>query len=177
MYGDHPHFPLYRGAALEIVKGFANAFRPPSGTAYIDPELDVTPSGAGTPVRLDLIARFREPGGQEVAMGFRPESRREQLNKKGLLVWSKIGAGQIPYVLVWQSNPNVSPRMFSGLDAEIHQIGWHARPGGMDGEAADVAARHAVLVAGDYGHDVDAYECERRCRVRVTCPYWIGALP
>jgi DNA helicase II / ATP-dependent DNA helicase PcrA len=177
VYGDHPHFPLYQGAALGIVKRFANAFRPEPGTTYVDPQLDVTPSGAGTPVRLDLIARFREPGGQEVAMGFRPESRREQLNKKDVLVWSKVGAGRIPYVLVWQSHPNLSPRMFSGLDGEIHQIGWHARSGGMEGEVGEMAARHAALVDGDYGHDVDAYECDRRCRMRVTCPYWLGALP
>ncbi len=177
VYGDHPHFPLYRGAARVIVKSFANAFRPAPGTTYIDPQLDVTPSSTGTPVRLDLIARLREPGGQEVAIGFRPESRREQLNKKDVLVWSKVGPGRIPYVLVWQSNPTVSPRMFSGLDGEIHQIGWHARPGGMEGEVGEVAARHAALVGGDYGHDIDAYECERRCRMRVTCPYWIAALP
>ena len=176
-YSDHPHYEMYRAAARSIVRGFAKAFKPAAGTTYMDPELEVIPNGgAGTPVRLDLVARFCEPGGLEVAVGFRPESRVEELNAKGVLVWSKITAVRIPYVLVWQSNRNTSARVYSGADGTIHQLVWHRNTGGMERELEEASARYVALVAGNYPTDVKAWECERRCRMRVTCPYWMGAL-
>jgi superfamily I DNA/RNA helicase len=176
-YPDHPHYAMYRAAAQTIVRGFANGFKPAAGTTYMDPELEVVPNGGtSTPVRLDLVARFREPSGSEVAIGFRPESRVEELNAKGILVWSKMAAVRIPYVLVWQSNRNTSARVYSGADGTVHHLAWHRNTGGMEREAEEASAKYDALVAGNYATDVKAWECERRCRMRVTCPYWLGAL-
>jgi hypothetical protein len=47
----------------------------------------------------------------------------------------------------------------------------------MEGESDQVKTRHAALVAGDYSHQIEEHECERRCGMRVTCPYWIRLLP
>lgn len=177
IYGDHPHFEMYRGVGLQIARGFATAFNPVPGTTYLDPEFEIAPSGSGKPVRLDLIARFTEPGGGEVAIGFRPESKRAQLSvKKQTLSWSKVSA-PIPFVLVWQNNPGAAARVFSGQDGEVHGIEWHARKEGMALKASVVAKRHAALVAGDYSHEIDEYACERRCGMRVTCPHWMKVLP
>jgi superfamily I DNA/RNA helicase len=175
-HGEHPHFEMYRRVGDRIVRAFAAVFKPLPGTTYLDPEFELTPSNSGKPVRLDLIARFREPGGGEVVLGFRPESKRKNINaKKGTLSWTNVGTAKIPYVLAWQNSPGASGRIFSGRDAEVHRIAW--KEGGMEGEVAAVTARHAELMAADYSHTVDEYMCERRCGMRVTCPYWIDALP
>ena len=91
-------------------------------------------------------------------------------------MWSKVDSVRMPYVLVWQSNPRTSARVFSGADGAIHQLVWHRNTGGMEKQAQEASARYAALVAGDYTTDVKAWECERRCRMRVTCPYWMEAL-
>jgi hypothetical protein len=41
--------------------------------------------------------------------------------------------------------------------------------------AEEIASRHLALATGDFSTDVEPYTCDR-CRVRVTCPYWTGAL-
>lgn len=173
--GDHPHFEMYRGMGRRIVRGFAVAFKPAGGTEYLEPEFTIAPSGGGRPVRLDLIARFKEPGGGEVAIGFRPESKIALVNeKKQSIAWSKLGASPISYVLVWQNNPGTAARVFSGADGVVHALEW--KKGGLAKDVAELKERHAAMVAGDYSHEIDDYECERRCRMRVTCPHWIGAL-
>lgn len=175
--GEHPHFEMYREAGQQIVRGFAAAFQPTREATYLDSEFEIAPAGLGKPVRLDLVARFRDAEGTEVAVGFRPESKQGAVNKNGVLAWSKLGSAQIPFVLLWMNNPSSAGRVFSGADGTLYPIAWNSGKRGMDGEVEGVMTRHAALVSGDYSHQIEEYQCERRCSMRVTCPYWMKVLP
>jgi hypothetical protein len=176
-FGSHPHFALYRAFAVSSATGFAHAFRPEPGITDEDPEIMITPSGTLPKVRLDFIAHLRLPGGSPIIVAFRPEPLADELNKKGLLVWSKLSANaQTPFVLLSTVLPGASLRIYSGEDEAIHQYEWSRGADTLSKGTAAMTERHAALAAHDFSTDVDRYDCDR-CRVRVTCPYWIGAIP
>jgi DNA helicase-2/ATP-dependent DNA helicase PcrA len=174
---EHPHFELYRTEARRTLRAFVAEFRPGAGLRPLDPEFEVAPSGSGIIVKLDLIARFVDQNGIEMVIGFRPESLSGKLNKRGAVNWSGIkDHAQIPFVLVWQANADAQARVFSGTDGKLYPLDWHARKG-MPKAVQHVVARHRALVTHDFSTDIDPHECDNRCRLRVTCPYWTGALP
>jgi DNA helicase-2/ATP-dependent DNA helicase PcrA len=176
-FGSHPHFALYRAFAASAAMGFAHAFHPESGITDEDPEILITPSGTRPRVRLDFIANLRRPaGGSPIIVAFRPEPFAEELNKKGQLVWSKLSANaQTPFVLLSTVLPGASLRIYSGEDEAIYEYEWSRGADTLSKGTAAMTERHAALAAHDFSTDVDRYDCDR-CRVRVTCPYWIGAI-
>ena len=175
-WGEHQHFELYRREARRTLHAFAAAFRPGVPQRLLDPEHEVAPSGSGIQVRLDLIARFVDQSGIEVVIGFRPESLNAKLNKRGAVNWSGIkDHAQIPFVLMWKTNPRIEAQVFSGADGAFYKLEWHAR-NGMPKAVEEIVARHRALAENDFTTAIVPYKCDR-CHVRVTCPYWIGAIP
>ncbi|HTE45706.1 MAG TPA: UvrD-helicase domain-containing protein [Gemmatimonadaceae bacterium] len=178
---DHQHAELYRAAAERMVVGFARAFRPMAscGVSDLDSEL-VLPSSDGLDVRLDLIAQYRQADGTAVVIAFRPESLgRAGSNGDdvvGRLNWSKLAEGERgALALLEHVRPGARPYVFSGRDGRIYEYLWSKSKTSLPTLVAALEARRAAFAHGEFGAEVSRYQCDR-CRVRVSCPQWIGAL-
>jgi len=173
-YSAHPHAALYRDAAVRMVIGFARAFRPePGGGADLDPEIRV--SAPGMPdLRLDLIAHFRQADGKEVAIAFRPESLPA---KKGSLNWSALAPNKrISLVLLENDSPGIAPRVYSGDDGQIYDYRWSRDETSLPTQAAELLGQRDAFARGDFSTDLERFQCDQ-CRVRASCPHWLGSLP
>jgi hypothetical protein len=174
---DHHHGALYWPTAERMVVGFARAFRPmaESGVGELEPET-VLPWSDGLDVRLDLIAQYRRADGAVVAIVFRPESLGESADQSSLN-WSELSdVKRSSLALLEHVRPGVTPYVYSGRDERIYQYKWSKMKKSLPTLAAGFEARRAAFAAGDFSADVDKYQCDR-CRVRPSCPQWIGALP
>lgn len=175
-HAAEPHFALYRDAAARMVLGFAKAYRPVAGIKTdLDPELTLFKEGNMLGMRLDLIAHFRDAFGRVVAISFRPESFAGQA-KDGSLVWSALAENKrISFVLLENTSPGVTPRVFSGEDADIYDYKWSKQKDSLPKAATALFAQHDAFARGDFSTDATRFGCDH-CRVRVGCPHWIGAL-
>ncbi|MGH9884518.1 MAG: 3'-5' exonuclease, partial [bacterium] len=178
-YNEHPHFALYRSAALDIARGFATAFSPgPVGSVMMDPELATLGDGRGPKVILDLVAYFREPGGRVVGVAFRPESYAAKA-KGNVLLWSKLEENKrISFVLLDTSAGNAVPKVYSGEDRTIYDYVLRSRNTkevSAAKEGRQLTDKYLALARGDLATEVNPFNCDR-CRGRVSCPHWVGAL-
>jgi superfamily I DNA/RNA helicase len=185
-WAGHPHAGIYRRAAERMVVEFARSVGGMmgdggvlgGGVVAVDPEV-VLESGDGFDVRLDLVARFRRTDGTAVAMVFRPEALASSASPsvdESSLNWSDLAESKRASVaLLRASRGEVVPYVYSGDDQRIYQYKWSksARSLPMLVEALD--DRRAAFARGDFSADVTRYGCDR-CRVRVSCPRWVGAL-
>ena len=175
-FAEHPHVSMYYELALDFAMGFARAFRPAAGVSVnLEPELESLGGVLGPKVLLDLVAYFRQPDGRVVAVAFRPESFAEKA-KEGTLGWSKLDQNKrILFVLANAANNGIMPRIYSGADHTIYDFAWSTRKDSLPTETAELTGRYRALAAGDFSTDASKFGCDR-CRARVSCPHWIGAL-
>lgn len=177
-FSDHPHFDLYRSEAQRIAQGFASAFAPGAvGSVMLEPELDVIGGTRGPKLLLDLVAYFREPTGRVVAIAFRPESYAAKA-KNGALAWSTLATKRTSFVLAEANVGATTAVLYSGADRATYAYSLQSRNRKEDSvgkEAAELAGRYRALATGDFTTPVNSFRCDR-CRARVSCPHWLGAL-
>jgi hypothetical protein len=192
-WAEHPHAEVYSTAAQRMVVGFARALgrmmrngAAGLGVTPLDPE-PMLSSGAGAgagdgdgdgdgqsvDVRLDLIAQFRRSDGSTLAIAFRPESLRQD---EGSLNWSDLAESKrTSLALFGASRPAATAYVYSGADGRIYEYRWSKSAKSLPALTAALDARRDAFARGDFSVDVTRYGCDR-CRVRVSCPHWIGAL-
>ncbi len=175
-WGEHPHYEWYNGIALRAVLGFRDAFRPRRGElTRLEPEMELDPSGRGDPpVRLDLIALYKDASGRTTAIIFRPDSY-AKIAEDGEINWGKLDGKRASLVLVLGEDANVRMQVYSGTDGRIYEYLPSIQAASLPKELDRVRARHAALANADFGTDADRWSCDQ-CRMRVNCPHWIGAL-
>lgn len=171
-HADHDHVGIYRNTAARMATGFAHAFRPSGVGVDLDPEIKIsTPGKPG--VVLDLVAHFRQPDGSVVAITFRPEAFPTEA---GVLNWSKLAKNKrVSLVLLENERGATVPRVYSGNDERIHDYKWSRDRKSLPKQAAELLARRDAFARGDFSSEPTKFSCDR-CRVRVSCPHWIGAL-
>lgn len=176
-WGDHPHYEWYFGIALRAVLGFRDAFRPKPGEfTRLDPEVELDPSGSGDPpVKLDLIALYKDASGRTSGIIFRPETY-AKIAEDGEINWGKLDGKRASLVLLLGEDANVRMQVYSGMDGRIYEYLPSIQAASLPKELERVSARHAALARADFGTDADRWGCDQ-CRMRVNCPHWIGALP
>lgn len=176
-FADHPLVAIYRSALLRFALALAHAYRPAMGPITpLDPELAIAGGGDDGPlVRLDLIGHFLLSDGRVVALGFRPESLKAKA-QGGELNWSKaVGTKRAAFVLLEHRASGIRPALFSGEDGEFFDFRWSTRKDSLSAEAAKLLGQLDALRCGEFGTKISPYHCDR-CPVRVSCPYWAGAL-
>jgi hypothetical protein len=175
-WGDHPHYQWYLGIALRAVLGFRDAFRPKRGELLrLDPEMEVDPSGSGDPpAKLDLIALYKDASGRTSGIMFRPESY-AKIAEDGEINWGTLDGKRASLVLLLGDTANARMQVYSGIDGRIYEYLPSMQAASLPKELERVRARHAALTGADFGTDADRWGCDR-CRMRVNCPHWIGAL-
>jgi hypothetical protein len=145
------------------------------GSAELEPEISLLSEGA-LDVRLDLIAHFKQPDGTVVAISFRPESLGPGKGEGGALNWSQLSASKrISLTLLEDAKPVIAPRVYSGEDAEVYNYLWSRDAASLPAQAAELKKQRDAFGRGDFSSEPTKFGCDR-CRVRASCPHWIGAL-
>jgi len=181
-WATHPQSAIYRAAAERMVLGFARALGRMtaagafgSGVTTVDPEV-VLSSGDGLDVQLDLVAQFRRPDGTIVAIAFRPESLGSADSDEDSLNWSDLPESKRSSIaLLGAAQAGTAAYVYSGDDGRIYRYEWSKSKKSLPTLTAALEARRAAFARGDFSAEVTRYGCDR-CRVRVSCPQWIGAL-
>lgn len=176
-HAEHPHVDLYRPRALRQVKSFAEAYRP---AAVLDgdfaEELTWKAADVSAVLPLHLVARYRDPGGRQVAVTYRPESLggggEEQLN------WSDLKEHhRLPLVLLHGEDPELAPYVYSGKDGRFYPYKWSARKPRETLAKERKRAREVFesRVKAELRAEIKDWTCDR-CPCRMLCPFWIGAV-
>jgi DNA helicase-2/ATP-dependent DNA helicase PcrA len=172
----HPHEGIYRDAVFRMALGFAAAYQAPAGPVeLLDAALAIAAESGEPLVRMDLIGHFRQADGQVVTISFRPESLRGKTSK-GVLNWSAVSSNKrMGHALVEQHTPGTHPRIFSGEDGEVYEYKWSRDKNSLPKEIDRVLGQLESYSRSEFTTTISPYACDR-CRVRVSCPYWTGAL-
>jgi asparagine synthetase B (glutamine-hydrolysing) len=134
------------------------------------------------PLRLDLIAHFRDENGQTHAVIFRPESLDKPKNGEfpKEIAWTKVKENstgkKMPFVLLRKINPDIQPWVFSGEDGKIYKLKWNRNVESMDEDADWAEARLRAFSEGNFESDINEFFCDTKCQCRVPCPHWMGAI-
>lgn len=175
-FADHPHEAIYRTAVFRMALGFLGAYQPPPGAlAPLDVDLAILASDGGAVARLDLVGHFQQANGQVVTISFRPESVRAKTSN-GALNWSAVSTKKrMAHVLVENRTPGTRPLIYSGEDRQLFDFRWSQKPESLPKEVRQVLGQLEAYTRTEFTTKISAYDCDR-CRVRVSCPYWTGAL-
>jgi hypothetical protein len=142
------------------------------GVGELESEI-VLPFTDGLEVRLDLIARYRQNDGTAVAIAFRPESLADD---ECSLKWSDLVESKRSSLALLESlRPGMKAYVFSGRDGRIYEYKWSRIKKSLPTLTAKLEARRVAFVSEEFSADVSRYRCDG-CRVRASCPGWIGAL-
>jgi len=175
---NHPHYEWYLDVAMNAALGFSRAFRPNAGELEtLDAELEIAPSPPGTaPVKLDLIALYRRKDRVVTALAFRPESFADKVDE-GQVGWSGINSlsKRAALVLAHAAHPTLQMELYSGADSATYEYLPSKQAASLPNELDKLKQQHAALARSDFTTDATKWGCDR-CRVRVSCPHWIGAL-
>jgi len=127
------------------------------------------------PLRLDLLAYYQADDGAPVAIALRPESLEEKSRLQGVL-WSGLSAAhRASFVLLKRRAPQLRPYVFSAEDGVLYPYLWTRNARDFEREADRLAQRYQALAQRTFETTVQEWTCDR-CPVRVSCPYWLGAL-
>lgn len=174
-YADHPHAEIYRTTARRMVRGFAEALGASlaAGATVLDPEIAVAGGGPAPAVRLDLVGHVQHPDGRVEAIAFRPEPL--DVGRGGAVNWSTLSSKKrLSFVLLERASPGIVPRVYSGADGTLRAFKWSQRTDSLPKETSAVVAQLDAFGRGEFTTVVKPYTCDG-CRVRVACPYWVGA--
>lgn len=171
---DHPHQALYVNLACDYIEQFAQAYTPhPAACIHVD--LTATDGDTGLVLRHDLLAHYHADDGTTVAMTWRPESLAEKSRANGLL-WSGLSsAHRVSFVMLKQSAAHLQPYVFSAADGVLYPYAWTTNAKASDKEAERITLQLHAFEQRIFDTTVREWTCDR-CPVRVSCPYWIGAL-
>ncbi|MEP7342625.1 MAG: UvrD-helicase domain-containing protein [Acidobacteriota bacterium] len=177
---NHPHKALYERIGLAFSKRFATAFRPHAGAveflhASEADDLVFNYEEGLLPLRLDLVACFRDAQGAQHMLIYRHDSLSEFAVDE--LNWSDIKATykRVSFVVLRQFQQTNQFWAFSGADARLYRIKPNRDPKKMDAEATKAIESLRALTGGKFVALVDDYKCGG-CPVRVSCPHWLGAI-
>lgn len=177
-FAEHPHLPIFRPRALRWVRSYASAYVPGEEPAEVlSGELELSGGGDGRLLRSDLVAHVRTASGTFAIM-FRPDDLQPGKRDPTSLNWTALKeTHRLPFVLLQEAEPEIRPRVFVGPSGLLFPYKWSERNRD-EGLRKEIDAARAALAnqaAGRFEHTVDDYGCDR-CRSRVSCPVWIGAL-
>ncbi|HEY4302832.1 MAG TPA: 3'-5' exonuclease [Gemmatimonadaceae bacterium] len=175
----HPHAGVYRETAERMVVGFARALgRIMSGGGLgavietLDPEVLLS-SGDGLDVGLDLVAQFRRDDGTVAAVVFRPEALRDD---EGSLKWSDLAESKrSSMALLAGVRAGMTAYVYSGRDGRIYEYRWSKSAESLPTLTAALEGKREAFAHGEFSAEMTRYGCDR-CRARVSCPQWIGAV-
>lgn len=171
---DHIHHKLYFNLAQTFVKNFVDVYVPENGKInFIDL---VIGKETERKIRLDLVCAYTINGNSPKAIFFRPESLKETLNNKGLLLWGKIKSYyRNAFVLLRKEFPKLEIMVFSGEDGILYDFNW-SQERYIESQAESIVAKQNELSDEKFIGTVIENTCNYRCDNRINCPYWIGAL-
>ena len=171
---EHPHHDLYANLACDYIEQFALAYTP-HPTARTHFNLMLSDGKAGLALRHDLLALYDTDDDATIAMTWRPESLAHQTRDNSLL-WSGLSpAHRVSFVLLKQSAPHLQPYVFSAEDSILYPYAWTTNATAGDKEAERIAQQLHGLEQRIFKTTLRQWTCDR-CPVRVSCPYWMGAL-
>lgn len=177
-FADHPHLPIFQPRAVRWVRAYAAAYEPGDEPAEVlVGEVEISAGADARVMRSDLVARIRTAS-STIAVMFRPDDLEPGKRDPSSLNWSALKEShRLPFVLLQENEPEVHPRVFVGPSGRLFPYKWsdRKRDEGLRKEAEAARAALASQAAGRFEHTVDDYGCDR-CRSRVSCPVWIGAL-
>lgn len=178
-FADHPHLPIFRPRAVRWVRDYAAVYEPGDEPAEVlTGEIEIEAGGDARVMRGDLVAHVRTASSM-IAVMLRPDDLQPGKKDPTSLNWSALKQShRLPFVLLQEVEPEIQPRVFVGPSGRLFPYKWsdRKREEGLKKEAEAARAALANQVAGRFEHTVDDYGCDR-CRCRVSCPVWIGALP
>ena len=177
---DHPHKPLYERIGLAFSKRFAAVFQPHAGAVEFlhsseADDLIFDYEEGLPPLRLDLVACFRDAQGAHHLLLYRRESLSEAVAEE--LSWSIIKETykRVSFVILHQRHQASQFWAFSGADGRLYHIKPNRNAENMAAEAARAIENLRALAGGNFVALVDDYKCGG-CPVRVSCPQWLGAI-
>lgn len=177
---EHSHKALYERIGLAFSKRFATAFQPHAGAVEFlhsseADDLIFNYEEGLLPLRLDLVACFRDTQGAQHMLIYRHDSLSEFAVDE--LNWSDIKATykRVSFVVLRQFQQTNQFWAFSGADARLYRIKPNRDPKKMDAEATKAIESLRALTGGKFVALVDDYKCGG-CPVRVSCPHWLGAI-
>ncbi|MDQ4123245.1 MAG: UvrD-helicase domain-containing protein [Acidobacteriota bacterium] len=182
---SHPHYKTYSRRGNKYVVGLAKDYSPePRAVEFIDME-DVIGNKKEEellPLRLDLIAHFRDDRGASHAILFRPEAlgkpKNGELPKE--ITWSSIKENptskKLPFVLLRKVDPEIQPWVFSGEDGKVYKLKWNKITENMDEDADSAASQLRAFSSGNFEATINDFFCDNKCRNRIPCPHWMNAI-
>jgi DNA helicase II / ATP-dependent DNA helicase PcrA len=177
---DHPHKPLYERIGLVFSKRLAVAFQPQAGTVEFlhsseADDLIFNYEEGLLPLRLDLVACFRDGQGVHHLLLYRRESLSEAVAEE--LNWSIIKETykRVSFVVLHQHHQVSQFWVFSGADGRLYHIKPNRNAQNTVAEAAKAIENLRALADGNFVALVDDYKCSG-CLVRISCPHWLGAI-
>lgn len=171
---NHIHHQLYWNLAQDAVKRFADIFVPENGQVnFIDL---VVGKDKGQQISLDLACAYTLDGNSPTAIFFRPESLKDKLSKKDLLLWGGIKtAHRNSFILLREDFPNLEIKVFSGEDGVLYDFHW-GQERFVEGQRIKMLDKQQELSNERFIGVVPENTCNYRCDNRINCPHWIGAL-
>jgi superfamily I DNA/RNA helicase/Zn-dependent peptidase ImmA (M78 family) len=180
---NHPHYKTYNRRGNKYATRLAKDYSPePRAVEFIDME-DVVGNRKEEllPLRLDLIAHFRDEQGASHAILFRPEALGKPKNGEfpKEILWTSIESKtskRMAFVLLRKVDPQIQPWVFSGEDGKVYKLKWNRNVDTMDEDADFAAAQLRAFSGGNFEATINDFFCDNKCRNRLPCPHWIGAI-
>lgn len=182
----HPHYTAYKRRGIDYAARFAKDYDPQPGTVEIVEIENINENGNQEllPLRLDLIAHYRDKNGQTHSVIFRPESLEKPKNGKlpDEIAWSKVKENnnhtrkKMPFVLLRKVDTKIQPWVFSGEDGKIYKLKWNKNTETMDEDVVWATARLQAFSAGKFESVIEEFFCDTKCKCRISCPHWIKAI-
>lgn len=181
---NHPHYAAYNRRGINYAVRLANDYDPePRAVEFIEMENIIENSGGENllPLRLDMIAHFRDENGTSNAILFRPESLAKQKNGEfpKEISWSSVESTtskRMAFVLLRKIDSKVQPWIFSGEDGKVYKLKWNRNAETMDEDAEWAAARLRAFSGGKFEASINEFFCDTKCQCRVPCPHWMEAI-
>jgi hypothetical protein len=178
---NHPHYQLYERVGSFFSQKFAAAFQPHKGEVKFlhsaeDEELIFNQEEGLIPLRLDLVTCFRDQKGVTHAILYRRESLSENIAVE--LNWGAINRGykRVSFVILRRRYPTIQFWAFSGADGMLYRIKPNIQAAYMEKDADQAISNLRGFAEGHFTAQVEDYKCDK-CSVRISCPFWLKALP
>jgi hypothetical protein len=167
---DHIHYGLYFSLAQKYIIDFASLFKPEIGNVnFVDL---IIGEKIEQQIRLDVVCAYTTNGSSQ-AIFFRPESLKDNTNKQGQVLWSKIKSKyRNAFVMLQELFPNLGISIFSGNDGNIYPFNWPNKKS-IENQKEISLQKHKELSLEKFVTEIKSFKCNNFCEHRLTCPYWI----